>query len=338
MNFKKFLILSGLFVGVLLLLAVTAFFVIDELKGGAVGSGQTKLDLLIESGDTPGKIVETLSTHGMIKSSKYFLYLVRFTRSAGKIKQGLYEINDGMDSRKILQVITEGKVKLVNFTIPEGYNNRQIGDLLTSKKLISKRQDLLLAASNPELLREFKIPANSAEGYLFPETYSIPINFPVDKIVRMMIKRFYVRIAKIDKAKDLSPAELHKYVILSSVVEREAKRNEERPLMAGVFNNRLKRDMPLESCATIQYLFDKPHSRIFEKDLKIVSPYNTYLNKGFPPGPISNPGFPALEAAFYPKESEYLFFLLKGDGYHYFAKTLKEHLEAKKKYIDVLYD
>ncbi|RHX85119.1 endolytic transglycosylase MltG [Leptospira stimsonii] len=338
MNFKKLLIFAGLFVGALLLIAVTTFFVVDELKGGAVGSGQTKLDLLIESGDTPGKIVETLSTHGMIKSSKYFLYLVRFTRSAGKIKQGLYEINDGMDSRKILQVITEGKVKLVNFTIPEGYNNRQIGDLLTSKKLISKRQDFLLAASEPELLREFKIPATSAEGYLFPETYSIPINFPVDKIVRMMIKRFYVRIQKIEKAKNLSPAELHKFIILASVVEREAKRNEERPLMAGVFNNRLKRDMPLESCATIQYLFDKPHSRIFEKDLKIVSPYNTYLNKGFPPGPISNPGFPALEAAFYPKESEYLFFLLKGDGYHYFAKTLKEHLEAKKKYIDVLYD
>ncbi|MDV6237777.1 endolytic transglycosylase MltG [Leptospira ellisii] len=338
MNFKKILIYSGILLGTLLLAAVTAFFIVDEWKGGAVGAGQTKMDLLVESGDNPAKIVETLSKHGMIKSSKYFLYLVRFTRSAGKIKQGLYELNDGMDSRKILQVITEGKVKLVNFTIPEGYNNRQIGDLLTSKKIISKRQDFLLAASEPELLREFKIPASSAEGYLFPETYSIPINFPVDKIVRMMIKRFYVRVAKIEKAKNLSPAELHKFVILASVVEREAKRNEERPLMAGVFNNRLKRDMPLESCATIQYLFDKPHSRIYEKDLKIVSPYNTYLNKGFPPGPISNPGFPALEAAFYPKETDYLFFLLKGDGYHYFAKSLKEHLEAKKKYIDVLYE
>ena len=95
--------------------------------------------------------------------------------------------------------------------------------------------------------------------------------------------------------------------------------------------------MPLESCATVQYLFDKPKKRLLEKDLLIISDYNTYLNKGFPPGPISNPGLSAIASSFKPVESENLFFLVKPDGSHYFSKTHKEHLQAKKKYIDVLY-
>ncbi|TGK12052.1 endolytic transglycosylase MltG [Leptospira fletcheri] len=334
---KILLGLGGILLGVALL-ALLAFFVTDELKGGAVGSGQVKLDLSIEPGDSPVEVTEFLSKNGLLKSSKYFLFLIKATRSANKIKAGLYELNDGMDARKILQVITEGKVKLVTFTVPEGYNDRQIGDLLVKKNLIKSRADFLQAASRTELMREFKIPAANAEGYLFPETYSVPVNYPADKIVRMMIKRFFAKLDKIPKAKELNPNKLHEIVVLASVVEREAKKKEERPLMAGVFLNRLKKDIPLESCATIQYLFDKPHPRIFEKDLKIVSPYNTYLNKGYPPGPISNPGLPALEAALMPTETDYLFFLLKPDGYHYFSKNFKEHAEAKKKYIDVLYD
>ncbi|PJZ71404.1 aminodeoxychorismate lyase [Leptospira perolatii] len=335
---KKFLLLSGIVLGGLALIALVTFFIVDELKGGAVGAGQVKVDISIEPGDTPSEVTDVLSKNGLIKSSKYFLFLIKATRSANKIKVGLYEINDGMDSRKILQVITEGKVKLVHFTVPEGYNNRQIGDLLVQKNLVKSRADFLNAANKTEILREFNIPAGTSEGYLFPETYSVPVNYPSDKIARMMIKRFFAKLEKIPNSKDLTPKKLHEIVVLASVVEREAKKNEERPLMAGVFLNRLKQDIPLESCATIQYLFDKPHPRIFEKDLKIVSPYNTYLNKGYPPGPISNPGLPALEAAFMPAQTDYLFFLLKPDGFHYFSKTFKEHAEAKKKYIDVLYE
>ncbi|EPG73155.1 YceG family protein [Leptospira fainei serovar Hurstbridge str. BUT 6] len=337
-SMNKILLKLGAVVFGLILLSVLAFFIADEMKGGATGAGQVKIDLSIEPGDSPAEVTATLAKNGLLKSSKYFLFLIKVTRSANKIKAGLYEINDGMDSRKILQVITEGKVKLVTFTVPEGYNNRQIGDLLVKKNLIKTRADFLNATSRTELLREFKIPASTAEGYLFPETYSVPVNYPVDKIARMMLKRFFAKLEKLPKAKELDPKKLHEIVVLASVVEREAKKNEERPLMAGVFLNRMKKDIPLESCATIQYLFDKPHPRIFEKDLKIVSPYNTYLNKGYPPGPISNPGLPALEAALVPTQTEYLFFLLKPDGYHFFSKNFKEHAEAKKKYIDVLYE
>jgi UPF0755 protein len=317
--------------------AISALAIIDEAKGGAVGDGQRKMDLIIDPGTPPSKVIQELSANGMIKSSVYFNYLIRFKRSASKIKTGVYEINDGMSSRKILQVIVDGKVKLVHFTIPEGYNNRQIGDILFKKNLAKSKQEFLLAAQDKKLIEKYKIPANDLEGYLFPETYSVPINYPLDRTIEMMLKRFYQKLNKIPGASNLSPKDLHYKVVLASVVEREAVKPEERPLMAGVFETRIEKNMPLESCATIQYLFDKPKKRLFERDLKIESPYNTYIHEGWPPGPISNPGLPALEAAFKPVKSNKLFFLLKPDGSHYFSATFKEHLEAKKKFIDVLY-
>lgn len=302
-----------------------------------MGDGQTKVELVIEPGMSASRITNELSKTGMIRSSAYFQYLIRFTKSAPKIKTGIYEINDGMNARTILNVIVDGKVKLVHFTIPEGFNNRQIGELLTKRNLAKSQQEFLLAAQDRKLLDKFKIPARDVEGYLFPETYSVPINYPLDKIIEMMIRRFFTKLETIEQAKGLSPQDLHKKVVLASIVEREAVKPEERPMMAGVFETRIQKDIPLESCATVQYLFDKPKKRLFERDLKIVSPYNTYMNKGWPPGPISNPGLPALQAAFNPIRSNKLFFLLKPDGSHYFSETYAEHVEAKKKYIDVLY-
>jgi UPF0755 protein len=337
LNPRKILTLSVLSLALVVIVAIISFFVIDEIKGGAVGDGQNNFELIIDPGESSSTVVKDLSSAGMIKSSVYFNYLIKFTRSGNKIKQGVYDINDGMSSRKILDVIISGKVKLITFTVPEGYNNRQVGDLLTSKKLTPSREAFLVAASNKALIEKYKIPAPTTEGYLFPETYSVPLNFPADRIADMMIKRFYKKLEMIPETKGISPKDLHAKVVLASIVEREAVRKEERPMMAGVFLTRIEKSINLESCATIQYLFDKPKKRLFETDLKIVSPYNTYINGGWPPGPISNPGLPALIAAFKPEKSDKLFFLLKPDGSHYFSATFKEHLDAKKKFIDVLY-
>lgn len=337
LNPKKIITFTVLGFALIAIVAIFSFFIIDEMKGGAVGDGQINYELIIDSGESSSTVVKELSSAGMIKSSVYFNYLIKFTRSGNKIKQGVYDINDGMSSRKILDLIVSGKVKLVTFTVPEGYNNRQIGDLLVSKKLMQSREAFLAAASNKAVLEKFKIPATTTEGYLFPETYSVPLNYPGDRIVEMMIKRFFKKLETIPEAKGISSKDLHAKVVLASIVEREAVRKEERPMMAGVFLTRIEKSINLESCATIQYLFDKPKKRLFETDLKIVSPYNTYMNSGWPPGPISNPGLPALLAAFKPEKSDKLFFLLKPDGSHYFSATFKEHLDAKKKFIDVLY-
>ena len=198
-NFIKiFLIL----VVILLLSGGVGIFVFDEIKGGAPGHGENKLDLFIGQGDSSTKIIKELSTHGLIKSTVYFQLLLKFTGNTNKIKQGLYEINDGMSSRKILEVIVKGKVKLIHFTIPEGYNNRQIGDLLTEKKIVPSRNAFLIAAAKREILEKYKIPASTTEGYLFPETYSVPYNFPPEKIVEMLLKRFFLNLEKIEKSKN----------------------------------------------------------------------------------------------------------------------------------------
>lgn len=335
---KELAIWKKLFIFFLLfLLSFGTVFLVDANFGSPVGKGEFSYELEIASGEGYKTVSLELSQNNLIRSRKYFHFLLYVTRNTKNLKQGVYILNNGMNASEIIKVLTSGKVKTITFTIPEGFHNRQIGDLLTAKKLSPSRDYFLQAASNPELLKKYNIPASSVEGYLFPETYVVPYNYKTEQVIELMLKRFFKNLQTIPEAKDISPEELHEKVILASIVEREAKKKEEQPLMAGVFLKRLKIKMPLESCATVQYLFEKPKKRLLEKDLEIVSPYNTYLNRGYPPGPISNPGLPAIIAAFRPVESENLFFLVKPDGSHHFSKTHAEHLEAKKKYIDVLY-
>jgi UPF0755 protein len=326
---SSLLVLVGLF--------FVSIFAIDHWKGRPVGDGSAKYDLEIHSGDGSISVTKDLHRNGMIRSKAYFQFLLKVSKNSQKIKQGVYNVHDGMNARTIIDLIVSGKVKMRHFTVPEGYNNRQIGSLLASKKLVESKEQFLKIADDPELLKKFHIPAKTSEGYLYPDTYSIPYHYGAKEIVEMMIKSFFKNLSKIEKAKDNTPAEIHKKVILASIVEREAQRPKERPLMAGVFKNRIEKGIKLESCATVQYLFEKPKKRLLEIHLKQESPYNTYLHYGYPPGAISNPGLPALKAAYDPVISDNLFFLLKPDGSHYFSKSLKEHLEAKKKYIDVLY-
>lgn len=312
-------------------------FVYYKMNIQPVGKGEIKYELIIEEGQGSLQVSKDLKNNKMIHSIRFFQLLLKLNGNTNKIKHGIYEVNDGLSSAQIMDILVSGKVKMTHFTIPEGYHNRQIADLLFNKKLIPSKEEFFTTASNPELLKKYNIPSKTLEGYLFPETYTIPLEYKTEKIVEMMLKRFFKNLSTIPESKNISPEELHKKVIMASIVEREAKKKEEQPLMAGVFEKRNKINMPFESCATVQYLFDKPKKRLLERDLLVESEYNTYLHKGYPPGPISNPGLPALHAAFKPIESDNLFFLVKPDGSHYFSKSHKEHLDAKKKYIDVLY-
>ncbi len=306
---------------------------LGQTTGQAPGDGTRKIEFEIPPGAGMSKVSRDLEQAGLISSSSFFQLLLRATSRAGKLKVGVYELNDGMSAYTIADVLTKGKVKMLRLTIPEGWTNRQIGDYFAEKGLVEDRAAFLALARDPGLLAAYKIPADTTEGYLFPETYTVPRGYPARKIVEAMLKRFAVELAKLDVPADMPPAILHERVILASIVEREAVRPAERPVMAQVFINRLEKRMRLESCATIQYLLDKPRPRLYEKDLKIESPYNTYRNDGLPPGPVSNPGLPALRAAFQPVPGPYLFFLLKPDGSHQFSVTYKDHLEAKRKYL-----
>ena len=170
------------------------------------------------------------------------------------------------------------------------------------------------------------------EGYLFPDTYEVPKKYGVEKMIKVMLSNFN-QIAIENKFTDRAEKigfSLNEIIILASIIEKEAKFNDEKNKVSSVFYNRLKINMKLQSCATIQYILGEPKEGLDENDLKIDSPYNTYLYKGLPPGPICNPGLDSIIAALEPAEEDYLFFVLGDNGRHIFSKTYQEHLKNKK--------
>jgi UPF0755 protein len=200
---------------------------------------------------------------------------------------------------------------------------------------------VLAAAASPVLLARLNVPAENLEGYLFPDTYFFPPGYPAEAIVEQMALNFFDRLGELDpEARKLPARELHEKLILASIVEREYRLEAEAPLIASVFNNRLRYNIGLESCATLEYiitdLLDRPHPRFLsEEDKRLKSPYNTYLWAGMPPGPISNPGRVALAAALHPARTNFYYFVLKDaeTGQHYFSDSQKQHNWAKYYYL-----
>lgn len=310
------------------MIAVGGYICIDR----PAGSGSNKADFVVKGGWGSTAVTAKLYKDAIIKSRTGFKIILFLSGKSSSMKRGIYAIDDSMKPSQIIDILTSGRTKTVTFTLPEGYNNNQIADELVKKGLFASKSRFKELASSPAILSRFKITASSTEGYLFPDTYTVPVGYSDEKIISLMVEHFFEKISELKGFPD-DPVKRQRLVILASIVEREAKIVSERPLIASVFSNRLKKDMPLESCATIQYLFDSPKKRIYFQDLDIVSPYNTYRNRGLPHGPISNPGLSSLSAALNPAATDYLFFVVKGNGEHHFSNNYKEHLKAKKEYI-----
>jgi UPF0755 protein len=295
------------------------------------GDGSKKTDFVVKSGWGSSAVTSSLARESLIKSRTGFKIMLFITGKTTDIKRGIYTLDDSMRPSKIIDILTSGRTKTVTFTIPEGFNNRQVADELVKKGLFTSKEQFIKLASSPAVLSRFNIKGGSAEGYLFPDTYTVPVGYPAEKIIVLMIEHFFEKVSELNGFPQ-EPEKRQRFITLASIVEREAKVVNERPLIAAVFINRLKKDMPLESCATIQYLFDPPKKRIYFQDLDKVSPYNTYRNRGLPAGPISNPGLSSLNAVLKPADTDYLFFVVKGNGEHHFSKDYREHLKAKKEY------
>jgi UPF0755 protein len=251
------------------------------------------------------------------------------------IKTGTYRIEKPASQLAILRILTSGRQVLYRVTIPEGVTLRRAARILEDEGICST-EDFMAAARSLAIINHYRIPNTSMEGYLFPDTYMFPKNFPAEQVVRTMADNFFNRLHSISPLfQNMTPQELNDIVIMASIVEREYRVREEAPVMAGVFYNRLRINMALQSCATVEYvitdILGRPHpSVIFNVDLQIRSPYNTYMNRGLPPGPISAPGVVALRAAVYPENTDFLYFRLidPASGRHYFSRTYDEHIRA----------
>lgn len=302
----------------------------------------------IKSGTGTSKIAEQLQQEGLIRSGLAFKGYLKWKKQGSNFMAGTYSMNPGVSYEQIVNKLNNGEVvpeEMVKFTIPEGYTVLQMADKLSEEGIVDRDEFIKLAndpsAFDVDIIKDIPVDEELRyvlEGYLFPETYELKKDSSTHDVMQRMLEEFQTKVNSIpDLEKELQEKNLslHELLTIASLVEREVVVDAERPLVAGVIYNRIQQDMKLEIDATVQYLLDKPKARLLFKDLKVESPYNTYLNKGLPPGPIASPSLPSIQAALQPEASDYLFYVTKKDGSseHLFARTYKEHQQniAKSK-------
>lgn len=294
----------------------------------------------IGKGETVQHVARRLEAESYIRSSAFMALAARLQKSQNRIKHGTYKIPEGSSTTAILDLFVAGKQILVKVTIPEGYTISKIAKLLEAKEII-KGELFIEAANDPDLAAEYGIPRDTFEGFLFPDTYFFPKMYTPEKVIETMVGNFFSVLEKIaPEYKNMPGQNLMQKVIIASIVEREFRVADEAPVIASVFYNRLALNKRLESCATVEYVITEEQGKehpefLTYQDLEIPSPFNTYRNTGLPPGPICNPGAVALQAAFSPEETDYLFFLLKDPdtGEHFFSENAFDHNRAKRLYL-----
>jgi UPF0755 protein len=321
---------------VLLALALTAVGVRTYLQTdvtGLIGSGTGPSNIVyIKPKTSVQDIAKALREAGIIQSRWAFLALAYIQGSLTRLHAGEYEFARGTSLLEILRKLEEGKVVTHQVTIPEGFTAQDIARLLAGERLVDVDRFMALA-KDANFAESVGVPADSLEGYLFPDTYRLTRGMEEGEILRIMVARFRQAVPK-DIAEQAQQVglDVHSAVTLASLIEKEARLNTERPLVAAVFYNRLRRNMPLQSDPTAVYgAVDPPH-KITPLDLRRQSPYNTYLIAGLPPGPIANPGLASIVAALNPAPVDFLYFVAKNDGSHFFSRTLEEHSQAVRKY------
>jgi UPF0755 protein len=296
-----------------------------------VSDRRGKQSLTIPPQATVASIAEQLEQKELIRSADAFRVMARLSGLDQKLRAGVYELPPDAWSFQILGELERGQVHHVMVTVPEGLTLREVARLLEHHG-IAAAGEVMAAAQDPELLAKYDIAGKSAEGFLFPETYTFARGLSARDVVDVMVAQFFAKMNLLPEATHASPERLLERVTLASIVEKEARDPGEQARIAGVFDNRLDKNMKLESCATVQYVLGKTKERLTLADVRTPSPYNTYLNLGLPPGPIANAGLGALKAAFRPEKNDYLFFFAKEDGshQHIFTRTYAEHMRAQR--------
>ena len=277
-------------------------------------------------------IADSLHAHHIISSRGWFRFLARIQRSDRRLQSGSYELRKSMGGIAALRALTSGRAALTRLTIPEGFTLLDMAET-AERELAIPRDSFLAASRDTALLREFGVRGESLEGFLRPETYFFAKGVPAGVVVREMAGTFKSDWNPgWDLAAQGQGLDRTGFVTLASIVEGEARADEDRPLIAGVLRNRLKLGMPLQADATIQYAMQQRRGerklRMYEKDYGYPSPYNTYLHPGLPPGPIGAPSHKSLEAVANPAPIPFLYYVAGPDGKHIFSRTYAEHLRA----------
>lgn len=297
-----------------------------------------KVEVRVASGDSLNSVIERLYSEKKIDSSFLVKWYIKNKKLASNIKPGTYNLPSDASIETLVKALGENKFNenAIKVTIPEGYDIDHIASLLQAKGLISK-EDFIKSCqeySLPSYIKKDSKRKYALEGYLFPDTYEIIKGTPGNQIIDVMLKDFNYVIGKIktDENQKIIDTDLDKILIMASIVERETELPEERPIVASVFYNRLKINMKLQSCATLEYALGVHKTIYSDKDTTTVSPYNTYYVNGMPVGPICNPGKASILAALEPASTKHLYFVARMDGSksHFFSDTENQFYKDKK--------
>ncbi len=277
-------------------------------------------------------IATALRDAGVIRSRFAFLAVAVARGTRRHLLAGEYEFVPGLSLLEIVRRLEQGRGLVHEVTVPEGFAAQQIAELLADRGLVDRDRFVSLLRDR-QTLEQYGFGGGSLEGYLFPDTYRLVKGMSEDAIIQRMVRRFQEVFGPKERGRaeelEMSVPEV---VTMASLIEREARVPEERPLISAVFHNRLRRGMPLQSDPTVLYGLSRFSGKLTKANLLARSPYNTYLNQGLPPGPIANPGRASIMAALYPASSRFLYFVSRNDGTHAFSNTLKEHEAMVRRY------
>lgn len=293
-----------------------------------------KKEINIPKNSTAKEVAEILSKNHIIINPYEFLFWVKILGKESQIRSGRYQLMLYKNPMYVIKQLLKGGKSDIAVTINEGLVINEVAEILYKKNLIQDKTKFISLCNDRNFIRKIGLNLSSLEGYLCPDTYCFEENTGEAEIIKKMVENLKTKLKNITTVPIDS---LCNTIIIASLVEKEAKYDEERPIIARVFLNRLKLHRPLESCATVIYAYklknpDTLITYLREKDLKYDSPYNTYLHLGLPPGPICSPGINSIKAVLNPADVDYLYFVSRGDGTHHFSKTYKEHLAAKEYY------
>ena len=326
---KRFLSILSIVPIVCVLGACTGIFIFNR----PTGVGEKEVE--IRHGATVKQISQQLYRKRLIHSPRLLQFLAQLNGSSRRLKAGIHPLDGQMTTWEVLLELERSRDVTQNVTVPEGARKTQVAAIL-AKKLNLDEKKLLLLMNNAAFCKSLSVQAKDLEGYLFPETYNFPITVSEQQVLRRTVEHchavFDERLQR--RAHELGMS-LHEVITLASIIEGETSWNSERDTIAAVYHNRLKKGMRLQADPTVQYALPGEPRRLFYKDYSYDSPYNTYRHAGLPPGPINSPGRASIEAALFPADVDYLYFVATGEGGHIFTRTLQEHTAAKKRTASV---
>ncbi len=296
-----------------------------------------RTEVTIPKGTNAKDIAKYLYHYNIVRDINEFLFWLKISGNEKNLKSGTYELQKFKNPIYVINKLSRGGISDINITIPEGLTIYETAEILDINGVIN-REKFVVLCNDRNFVEDLGLETTSLEGYLFPDTYSFSVSQTDSQVISTFVENFYKHIKKLKLDNHDS---VFKILTVASLVEKEAKFKDERPIIAKVFLNRLKSNRPLESCATVLYALKKMDydkycrkTNLTERDLKVDSPYNTYIRIGLPPGPICSPGENSINAVISPADVDYLYFVSKGNGRHHFSKTFREHIAAKEKYND----